>query len=239
MVPVGKGPPPLEASWAAVSRGCARPQEGGALHRGRLRVSCQVGLAGVLESRTRTARGQGVRAGACGLREGVGSLARPPAGAVSARAGGAARMRGLLRLRPGEQHGKGCDGRGVALLEVGGWAPRAVSGAASAGIRGAGAGVPVQGTRWRALQVGGSGTCFEVTPPKAALVSVSGTGLSRWAAEGSRRCVGHGVGTAGRACGAGVGGRACGAGSLPACRGRVWGLRGSSGLEAVVGTHQP
>lgn len=204
MVPVGKGRPPLEASWAAVSRGCARPQEGGALHRGRLRVSCQVGLAGVLESRTRTARGQGVRAGACGLREGVGSLTRPPAGAVSARAGGAARMRGPLQLRPGEQHGKGCDGRGVALLEVGGWAPRAVSGAASAGIRGAGAGVPVQGTRWRALQVGGSGTCFEVTPPKAALVSVSGTGLSRWAADGRRRCVGHGVGTAGRA---GAGGR--------------------------------
>lgn len=166
MVPVGKGRPPLEASWAAVSRGCARPQEGGALHRGRLRVSCQVGLAGVLESRTRTARGQGVRAGACGLREGVGSLARPPAGAVSARAGGAARMRGPLQLRPGEQHGKGCDGRGVALLEVGGWAPRAVSGAASAGIRGAGAGVLVQGTRWRALQVGGSGTCFEVTPQR-------------------------------------------------------------------------
>lgn len=42
---------------------------------------------------------------------------RPPAGAVSARAGGAARMRGLLRLRPGEQHGKGCDGRGMALYD--------------------------------------------------------------------------------------------------------------------------
>lgn len=174
---------------------------------------------------------------ACGRASGV-SPARPPGPFQPELAEGrAARVRGPLRLRPGEQHGKGCDGRGVALLEVGGWAPRAVSGAASAGIRGAGAGVPVQGTRWRALQVGGSGTCFEVTPPKAALVSVSGTGLSRWA-EGSRRCVGHRVGTAGRA-GAGVRGRACGAGSLPACRGRVWGLRGSSGLEAVVGTHQP
>lgn len=81
-------------------------------------MSCQVGLAGVLESRTRTARGQGVRAGACGLREGVGSLARPPAGAVSARAGGAARMRGLLQLRPGKQHGKGCDGRGGQIFSA-------------------------------------------------------------------------------------------------------------------------
>lgn len=122
-------------------------------------------------------------------------------------------------------------------MEVGGWAPRAVSGAASAGIRGAGAGVPVQGTRWRALQVGGSGTCFEVTPPKAALVSVSGTGLSRWAADGRRRCVGHGVGTAGR-WGAGVRGGL--APRLPrpslGTQGQLWargGRRDSSALDSV------
>lgn len=121
-------------------------------------------------------------------------------------------MRGPLRLRPGEQHGKGCDGRGVALLEVGGWAPRAVSGAASAGIRGAGAGVPVQGTRWRALQVGGSGTCFEVTPqrPRWSASAAPGfpAGQQKVADAAWGTAWGQRGGRAGRALGGGHAGRA-------------------------------